>query len=588
MTITDVPPTPTDVPGTTPSTPDRSLTGNHRITTAVVGGISIASIVLIGYPLLRVLTGVVWQDGRLSFEAVTETLALPELGTIILHTLIVVVCSVALAILVASVFAWLNERTDARMGALTDVLPIVNFLMPGIATATGWLLLLSPEAGYVNVVLRSVLNSVFGMNLTSGPIEARSWYTVIGVYTLTLVPFVYLVITAGLRNLDSRLEEQSRMCGASMWTTFRRVTLPALRPSLLSGMFLAVWFGFAIFSVPRVLAEPAGIKMVSVTIVDLLTKTYPARTAEAIGLSFGVLVLLAVIWVLQQQAIRSKRSAVLGAKGSASGRLRLGKWRPVARAFMLIYLASAVLLPLIALLLVTLNGHWGTIRWGELSVEPFFNALGSPQNRDAIVNSMVYSVTTATIATLVAAIIAWAAVSSPGRVVTIAAAVAKIPAAVPPIVIAVGIVLAVAGPPFFLGGTAIIVIAGYLVVAMPEASIISEAAAGQVGGELGQASQISGAGPLRTFRSIYLPLMAPGLMAGWTLIFVRIMADLEVSVLLASTNTPVIGFQLLAIFEGAGGYAELAAMALFVTLVSMTTVGVALSTTAAIHRRRNR
>lgn len=557
-----------------------------RTATTVVLGISVGLALLIGYPLARVVAGIFWVDGTISFGAVTETLALPELREILVDTGIVVGCSVVLALVIGSLFAWLNERTDARMGLITDVLPVVNFLMPGIATAVGWLLLLAPEAGYVNKVLRSALNTVFGAELTSGPLSAHSWYAVIGVYTLTLVPFVYLVVSAGLRNLDSRLEEQSRMCGASTLATLRRVTLPALRPSLLSGTFLAVWFGLAIFSVPVVLAEPAGIKLVSVEIVHMLTETYPPRTEVAIGLSFMVLVVLGLIWFAQQKAIGSRRSSVMGEKGAGTGRIALGRARPWARTLMLVYLASAVLLPLSALTLVTLNGFWGDIRWSQLSVQPFFDILSSPANLDAVRNSLTLAVLVATVAMLLAACMAWAAVTSPGKVTRIAAAVAKVPAAIPSIVIAVGIVLAFAGPPWYLGGTAVILFIGFLIVALPEASITSEAAVSQIGTELGNASALSGASPLRTFRSVYLPLMTSGLAAGWTLIFVRIMADVEMSVLLASTGRPVIGYQLLAIFEGSGGYAELAALALFVTLVSMTMVAIALGLTSRLHRRR--
>ncbi|CAM5440426.1 iron ABC transporter permease [Streptomyces hirsutus] len=68
-----------------------------------------------------------------------------------------------------------------------------------------------------------------------------------------------------------------------VFTTLVRVTLPALRPSLLSAAFLAVWFGFAVFSVPVVLAEPAGIQMLSVEIVHLLTSSYPPRPVPRSG-----------------------------------------------------------------------------------------------------------------------------------------------------------------------------------------------------------------------------------------------------------------------------------------------------------------
>lgn len=554
----------------------------------VVLTISVVISLLIGYPLVRMLAGILWVDGRLSAKTITETLALPDLAEVLLDTGIVVGSSVALALVVGSVFAWLNERTDARMSMVTDVLPIVNFLMPGIATAVGWLLLLSSDAGYINRVIRAVLNTLLGTDIQTGPFSAHSLYTVIGVYTMTLVPFVYLVVSAGLRNLDSRLEEQSRMCGAGMLTTLRRVTLPSLRPSLLSGMFLAVWFGFAIFSVPVVLAEPGGIKLISVQIVKMLTETYPPQTPIALGLSSFVLVVLAIIWLLQQRAISGGRSAMLGGKGAGTGRIPLGRMRIWARSFMLLYLVGAVVLPLSALIIVTLNGFWGDIRWDRLSLAPLFDILSSPANLDAVKNSLTFSLVVATVAMFLAACMAWAAVTSPGRLSKMAAAIAKVPAAIPPIVIAVGIVLAFGGPPFYLGGSAVILIVGFLIVAMPEASITSEAAVGQIGHELGHASSLSGASPLRTFRSVYLPLMMPGLAAGWTLIFVRIMADVEMSVLLASTGTPVIGFRLLSIFEGGGGYAELAALALFVTLVSMVMVALALGTAAALQRRRNR
>ncbi|MET8115063.1 ABC transporter permease [Streptomyces prasinus] len=577
---------PPDVPVRPLSAPRRkaSPTVFRLVVLLVAAGVAL----LIGYPLVRIVLGLVWVDGTLTFSAVSDTLALPGLGDTLLDTFIVTGSSVTLALVVGSAFAWLNERTDARMGVLTDVLPVVNFLMPGIATAVGWLLLMSSDAGYVNKVIRAVANGVFGANLTSGPFSANSWYTVIGVYTLTLVPFVYLVVSAGLRNLDSRLEEQSRMCGAGVFTTLVRVTLPALRPSLLSAAFLAVWFGFAVFSVPVVLAEPAGIQMLSVEIVHLLTSSYPPQTGAAIGLSSLELVVLGVIWLLQQRSLRGGRTAVMGGKGSGTERIPLGRLRGMARAAMLLYLFCAVLLPVGALTLVTLNGYWGNPSWENFGLGSFWSILTDPANQQAIVNSLLFALVTATVAVVIGGGIAWLSVHSPGTVAKAAAAVSKVPAAIPPVVVAVGMVLAFAGEPFFLGGTALILLMGFLVVAMPEASITSEAAAGQVGKELGQASSLSGASQGRTFRSVYLPLMLPGLAAGWTLIFVRIMADVEASALLASTGTPVIGFQLLAIFEGGGGYAELAALALFVSLVSMVMVAVVLSATSMWQARRNR
>src|SRR5690606_7566288 len=96
------------------------------------------------------------------------------LGETILNTVVVVVISSLLALVIGSVLAWLNERTDARMGVLTDVLPFVPFLMPPIAGAIGWALLAAPTGGYINVFLRWLLGLV-GIQIDRGPFDVYSF-----------------------------------------------------------------------------------------------------------------------------------------------------------------------------------------------------------------------------------------------------------------------------------------------------------------------------------------------------------------------------------------------------------------------------
>lgn len=183
------------------------------------------------YPLGRVITRLIWTDGRVDVSPIMDTLSERSVWVSVLHTVVIVATSGTLAMVIGSTLAWLNERTNARMGVLTDTLPLVNLVLPGIAGAVGWLLLLSPRAGYLNWVIRGVLRR-FGIDMTEGPLSAYTWYALIAVYVINLVPFVFLIVTAGLRNMDGALEEQSRMCGATLRRTAFRVTLPAMRPSL--------------------------------------------------------------------------------------------------------------------------------------------------------------------------------------------------------------------------------------------------------------------------------------------------------------------------------------------------------------------
>jgi iron(III) transport system permease protein len=154
----------------------------------------------------------------------------------------------------------------------------------------------------------------------------------------------------------------------------------------------------------------------------------------------------------------------------------------------------------------------------------------------------------------------------------------KLPAAISNMVIAVGVLLLFAGSPFFLSGTLLILLIGYLALYLPQASIAADAAVSGVGKELPEASAISGAAPFRTFRKVYLPLMVPGLVAGWALLFIRMVGDLTASAILAGTANPVVGFRILEVFTS-GSFALLASLSTVLVLITATVLVVVLAYT---------
>jgi iron(III) transport system permease protein len=541
----------------------------------VTAGLAVAIGFLIAYPIAQTIVRLFWSNGRFDPSPIIETATLPGLGKMLLDTAIVVSVSGLLAVLVGSGFAWLNERTDARLGVVTDVLPIVNFLIPSIATAVGWMLLLSPGAGYLNAIIRAALD-VVGVHLTTGPFSIYTWYGLIFVYTLHVIPIVFLLVSAGLRSLDPSLEEQSRMSGAGLLRTVMRVTLPSIRPSILAAVFLTTWFGIAVFTIPLVIGDQAGVKILSVRIVELLVFSYPPHTGAVVGLGFIVTAVLGVLWAVQLRILRGQRFAVVTGKNRKPTRIRLSGWGRLARTLMLLYLLLAVVLPVGALALVTLTGFWTTtIDWSTLGFKALINILSRPVTLQSLQNSLTLAAASATVAMTVAGLIAWSTLRAGGRFARLAQAVTKLPAAVSSIVLAVGFVLAFAGEPLFLGGTLAILFLAYLAIAMPEASVTAEAAVGQVGRELGEASYLSGAGDGRTLSKVYLPLMLPGLAAGWALVFVRLVGDVQASSILAGTGNSVVGFQVLGIFEN-GLYSQLAALALVMTVVSTAVLSLVL------------
>jgi iron(III) transport system permease protein len=474
------------------------------------------------------------------------------------------------------VLAWLNERTDARLGIVTDSLPMIPFLLPPIAGAVGWVLLLSPRAGLMNGVIRGGLDKI-GLSLSEGPFDIFTWYGLIFVYMLYQIPYVFLMVSAGLRASDPNLDEQSRVCGASLWRTLRRVTFPATRQSLGAAVLLMMWQGFSLFSVPVIIGTGARIDILSVRIVNLLSFSFPPRTSAAVGLSFIVVLFVGVTWLFQSRLLRSGHHATIGGKGQRAARIELGKWKWPARALVVGYGVVAVVLPIVALVLVSLNGFWTTnIDWSGLGLASFRESVFDDRlTLTAIQNSVTISVVGASIGMLIAAIVSLVVMRQRGRLVQTLDGAIKLPSVFPHLVIAVGFILAFAGPPFNLGGTTIILLLAYISIYLPQGSVAADSAAAQVGHELSEASHVSGAGGGRTFARVFLPLMFPGLVAGWAFLFARMAGDLTATAVLAGTTNMVVGFRILQVFEN-GSYAQLASLAVVLTAITVAVVTLAL------------
>jgi len=527
-------------------------------------------VVLVCFPLVRVVINMFFKEGHFTLEAIHRTLAIDDLGKMVLDTVTVVLVSSLLAVVIGFLLAWANTRTDARFGVLNEVFPYLPFLLPPIAGAVGWTMLLSPQAGLLNAWLRDALG-LAGIYVDQGPFDINSWYGLILVYTFYAVPYVYMNVSAAMQGLDASLEEASRLSGASALKTLRRVTLPALAPSIGAGFLLCTWFGFGMYSIAQIIGTPAGIDMIPVRIVKLLTFTYPPDEDLAIGLSAIVVLFVGLSYYIQYRILRNSRFGSIGGKATHHTVTRLGVWRPVVRAGVLLYVVISTVLPMFGLFIVSLNGYWTpNIKWGSLSFEAFQVALfEDPKTKEAFGNSMTLGLVGGVVGILVAAVVSLYIAQHRNRVTLGLDAAIKLPASISHMVIAVGILLLLGRPPFDLGGTWMILLLGYLALYLPQASIAADAAVATIGKELGEASEVAGARQWKTFRRVYLPLMLPGLVGGFALLFVRIIGDLTASAILSGTDNVVVGFRILEVFNG-GSYATLAALAS--TLVAVTGV----------------
>lgn len=521
--------------------------------------------------VLTVLARLFFVDGSFTLSGVSTAFKSTDVWGPLKNTAIVVGVSTVFAVVLGALLAWINERTDARMGLFSDVAPMATFLMPPVAGCIGFTMLFSPQTGYVNQGWNSLLHLV-GISGSHPILNAYGWTGLIAVFAVYGVPFTYTMIAPAMRLMDSSLEEASKVFGAGGLRTTFRVTLPGILPAVGAGAFLWIWIACSMVEIPLLIGSPSGIYLLAPQIVNLLKYGFPPNEAGAVGLSTIITVIVVVVWVIQRRILRAGHHAQIGAKGAKNATVKLGRWRWLARLVVIAYAAGTTVLPGLALLYVSLAGSWREkISLKGLSFDEFTQLFTQEGTLKGLVNSFVLSFVAATVVVLIAAIISLYVARSKNLTGKLVDLGVKIPGTIGALIIVLGILLLFAGHPFYLGGGLLILLIAFVLLSLPNASVASDAAVAGVGESLSEASRMSGAPEGRTFFKVVLPLLIPGLVGAWASVFVRCISDVSASSLLAGTANPVIGFQILD-QSRYGSYAGMASLSVVLAVVSAVVV----------------
>jgi iron(III) transport system permease protein len=471
---------------------------------------------------------------------------------------LVFACSTALTTFVmGALVAWVVERTDAPGGALFHTLSLLSFAIPGLLMAMAWIFVFSPNIGWGNAVLKSA----FG--LAEAPVNIYSMAGMTWALASHYFPLAYLALGPALRVLDVRMEEAALMSGGNFAQVFGRVTLPLLRPAILSALLLLFVMGMASYEVPRLIGRPARIDVFTTDIQGAIIATPPAfGVASALGLTLLAICVLAVFFY--RRATRHAESfATITGKGYRPTRVKLGRWRwPVALALGTMF-AFALGLPLVTLV-------WQSF-FRNLA-QPFFSsaALATLDNYDfilrypiflaAVKTSVLLAAMAATIVAGLTFVMAWIAQRSLPRYGFILDALAFAPIAIPGVIVGAGILVAYLMLPIPIYNTIWILLVAYVTLYLPYGMRFASSGITQIHRELEEMASVSGASLGQTFGRIMLPLLAPVLLAGWIYVFVLAVRELGASIFLVGPGTHVLGTISLTMWEEGGSYGAVAAL----------------------------
>jgi iron(III) transport system permease protein len=463
-----------------------------------------------------------------------------------MNSLIFAAGSSALTLVLAAILAWLVERTNTPLRVIFVPIAVIPLILPGVLESISWIFLLSPKFGYVNVAL------MYLFGLQSPPFNVFTLPGMIWVHSVGQVPLAFLMMVAAFKSMDPALEESAMMSGANTWQTLKRVTLRLLMPTTASVLLILFVRTLESFETPALIGIPARI-YVYTSEIYLAFSEYPPDYGRGAALAVGLLILSALgVWLYTRSTREGKRFQTVTGKAFRPRQFDLGAWRWFGFAFLMVYFVGVVLLPFLVMVWASFLPFFATPGWDSLQKLSFDNYryLGSFRPFwDAMWNSIVLALLTATVGMVLTSLIAWIVYKSrlPGS--WLLDFLAFVPITIPGIVLGMALILFYVAFPVPIYGTIWVLLIAYVTRYIPYGMRASSGSILQIHSELEEAAAASGASWWETFKRVTLPLLRPGFVAGWIYICIVSFREFSTSVLLATGDSRVLSILLFNMFE---------------------------------------
>lgn len=452
-----------------------------------------------------------------------------------LNTLIVSTGSTLLATFLGVSLAWINARTNCPWRDELEPFNLVPFFLSPFVGAIAWHNLASPKVGLLNTWAGEILG-IQGHIFNVGNIFGVIWVT--GIF---FTPLSYLFVVGSLRRMDPSLEDSARVTGASLLRTTLTITLPLVTPGILSGAIIVFVTSAGEFGVPFKLGAPHGWDTLT---TQIFTKAAGDDANHYMGAAMSMaLAMITVFFVwIQRRIIAPREFTTVTGKGFRPNVIDLGQWKWLAFGYNVTYILIAVVLPIACLFVVSMHRVWeGRVIPAEMTFWNYQKVLffwwpGSIQAAtNGIINSFILAFLGASLAMVLSVIVSYMIHRTKNFGSTLLDFLCTMPIGFPGIVIAMGILVTYIKTPIY--ATLWILLLGYITRFFPYGQRSVSSVMLAVSEELDQSSRMAGASWLTTLRRITLPLLKPGIFAGWLLLFVIFLRELPISIILYTTGT---------------------------------------------------
>jgi len=474
------------------------------------------------------------------------------------NSLYVSAMAVACASILALPLAYITSRFTFRGTVLIQTLGFLPLIMPPFVGAVAMQLFFGRN-GSINLLLDDWLGfKIAFMDGLNG---------VIFVQAIHYFPFILINLSAGLRNIDSAMEEAAQNLGASGFRLFRRIVFPLAMPGYVAGaslVFVKVFDDLAtplLLNVKDMLAPQAYLRVTSIGITDPM------------GYVISVVLIVASVAAIALSALATRGTdyATVQRGGGGLARRELRSWESVLAYAVVTLILLLVLAPHAGLLLLSFATIWSFSPLPDsYTVAHYARIFG--ESSLYIKNTLVYASLAGLIDVVIGTAIAYLVLRTRliGRTALDWAASAAL--AIPGIVLGIGYLRAFYGVQLWDGTPLatlwIVIVLALAIRRLPYALRSCYAALQQISVSLEEAAENLGATKARTVRRIVVPLMTGGILAGFVTSFATAAVELSATLMLVQSNSDApLSYGLYVFMQSAAGRGPGAALGVIAVLL---------------------
>ena len=452
---------------------------------------------------------------------------------ILTNTILVALVATVLALVFGFVLGWILSRTNVPGRHVFEQLMALPYYVTPLMGALAWSLLGSPEGGFINQIWRAFGGEGHLININTA-------YGIAWVMALFEGSVAFVMIGAVMKSMDPALEEASQVLGAGRIRTMLRVTLPLVIPGVLGAAIFVFAEMLGSFSAALVLGLPNRFYVVTTAMYQLVSQ-YPPRIPLAAAMGVSLFAVMFVTVHLYRRIVARGSYVTITGKAFRPRVMSVGRLRWLLFGISALYLFIAVILPILTLVYASvqklatafpLRSNW--------TLANYMTALSMNAVRSALWNSLLLGFATATIGVLLVGFLSWTIYRSrlPGSGVI--EYIVMFPQAVPRLVFAFGMLWAWLIFPIPIYGTLWLLLIAYLTVFLPLGVRTISGVMLQIDKSLEECAQMCGASWGYRLRTVTMPLLRPGLLAAWLLLFIASVRELGASILLMGPKAKVI------------------------------------------------